>query len=83
MILIKGNVERVTESQAQIIMLKQDGFKPVGGKDEEEAQAGGESAKSFTDMTVTDLRALAENVGIEGSASLTKKELLEVLKDVV
>ena len=78
--LIKGNVERVAESQEQIAMLKRDGFQPLDGN----AQEGSANhQRPLTDMGVAELRALAETAGIEGSASLTKKELLEVLKDVV
>lgn len=78
--LIKGNVERVAESQGQIAKLKQEGFRPLEGNADERNT---EHQRLHADMSVSELRTLAEKAGIESSASLTKKELLEVLKDVV
>lgn len=78
---IKDNVERVTESEAMAEKLKDLGFKPLDM--EEGAQELGGETTNLDKMTVPDLKALAKEKGIEGTASLNKGELLAVLRDVV
>lgn len=78
--LIKDNVERVTDSQERIAALMRDGFLPLDGP---AAKSNADHQKPLANMSVAELRAFAENAGVEGSTSLTKKELLEILKDVV
>lgn len=78
---IKDNVERVTESEAMAAKLKALGFKPLGS--ETLTQEQGEGNTDIERMTVPELKALAKEKGIEGTASLNKGELLAVLKDVV
>lgn len=78
---IKDNVERVTESEAMAEKLKDLGFKPLD-MEEGVQELGGETT-NLDKMTVPDLKALAKEKGIEGTASLNKGELLAVLRDVV
>lgn len=82
MILIRDNVERVATNDGQIARLKAQGFVEVGGNasaDSTEPQPVGD----ITKMTVSQLRDLAREKGIEGANALKKEELLEVLKDVI
>ena len=77
--LIMNNVERTAEDDAQIRKLTAAGFKPLGeAVCEEKAALKPELEK----MKVDELKALAKGKGIEGAASLTKEELLAVLKGV-
>lgn len=76
--LIKDNVERVADG-AQADKLKALGFNEIGSAVAEEA---GPEDKSHDKMSATELKALAKEKGIEGASSLTKAELLAVLKDV-
>lgn len=76
--LIRGNVERVTDSEKEEARLKAEGFKPVDGPGEADAPEG---PLDFSEMTVAELRKHAKKMGLEGCASLSKDELLEILKD--
>lgn len=80
MILKKDNVERVAESAAGIEKLIRDGFEAVGA--EAAVTPGEKMGKPVTEMTAAELKSLAKERGIEGANSLTKEELLDVLKDV-
>jgi len=79
--LIKGNVERIVENEAKAARLKSDGFKDLS--EPEVHEDGGAGAVDITSMNVTQLKALAKEKGLEGYSSLTKEELLEILKEVV
>lgn len=76
--LIKGNVERIAETQAQAEKYISKGFKMLDVAKEAKKEEG----KSLDKMNVTELKELAKQKGIEGYESLTKNELLAVLKDV-
>lgn len=77
--LIKNNVERIAEEDAQIRKLMAAGFEPLGAYENIKEEQKPELEK----MKADELKALAKEKGIEGSASLTKEELLAVLKEVV
>ena len=76
--LIKDNVERIAESEAQI--RKTAGYVPLGAAGSEAKE---EVKPELEKLKADELKALAKEKGIEGAASLTKDELLAVLKDVV
>lgn len=79
-VMIRGNVERIVETQAQAEALKLQGFKPIEGEkpvDAEETQA---QAEDLNKLTVKQLRSYAAKLGIAGAAGLTKSELLELLE---
>lgn len=77
--LIKGNVERVSENERMIARLKSEGFREMNAP---AATVSGEESDP-SKMNTAQLKELAKSKGISGYASLTKAELLEVLKDVV
>lgn len=79
MILKKDNVERVAETPGQIEKLKACGYNILN----EGKVAKDESSVELTGMNMTELKELAKEKGLEGYSSLTKDQLLEVLKDVV
>ena len=85
--LMKDNVERIAENEAQIAKLKQMGFHELMDQDKGDAPVNlpgqPDGKKSLGEMSVTELKALAKEKGIEGAGSLNKEELLAVLKDVV
>ena len=67
--LIRGNVERVAESQEQINELeKGEGYKELSST----LQPKEEPAGKAEEMTVAELRELAKEHGIEGTAGLNK-----------
>lgn len=77
--LIKDNVERIAASEAQIRKLEAAGYVPVGSARSEKKE---EVKPELEKLKADELKALAKEKGIEGAASLTKDELLAVLKDV-
>lgn len=78
-ILRKGNVERIATGPAEIARLKSDGYVPL-----EQPEVNEEKENIILDeMNLSELKALAKEKGLEGYSSLTKEQLLEVLKDVV
>ena len=78
--LIKDNVERIVESEAQIRKLETAGYVPLGAAGSEKIE---EVKPELEKLKADELKALAKEKGIEGAASLTKDELLAVLKDVI
>lgn len=87
MILIKGNVERIAVTEAQAVRLKAEGFRELDDAGqtavEQKIQSTAAKAANTNGMTVKQLRELAEKKGLAGSSSLSREELLEVLKDVI
>lgn len=81
--LIKDNVERVTEDAARIEKLKAEGFKELNCGPDRKENIPAEEAVSLEKLSAADLRKLAKEKGVEGYSSLSKDELLAVLKDVV
>lgn len=81
--LKKENVERVSEDAVVIDRLKGEGFKEVTGMNADVIAVSEEKPAELSEMKVDALRALAKEKRIEGYSSLTKAELLDVLKDVV
>lgn len=76
----KHNVERRTESEAKAEQLLNAGYRELTVVNEE---ISGRETKNLSKLKVDELKALAEEHGIEGADSLTKQELLAVLKDVM
>lgn len=88
MILVKGNVERETESMATIALLKKEGFKELPSAPAEDKTAEGtlvedKSKPDLESMSLEELKALAKEKGMSGVSSLNKDQLKEVLKDMV
>lgn len=81
MIMKRDNVERIAGTEAAIHKLMGQGFKPIGGTVNKEKVD--KVDKPLEDMTVTELKALAKEKGLEGISALNKEDLLAVLKDVV
>lgn len=78
--LINGNVERIAVSERSIAYLKAEGFKEMG---EAETSPAAPEKADITSLDLSQLKALAKEKGIAGYSSLTKAELLAMLKDVV
>lgn len=74
--LIRGNVERVTDSPKEQQRLMQDGYKPVDEKKEPEESS---QEEDLTELTVKQLRQKAKERGLEGVEALSKTELLEIM----
>lgn len=77
--LIRKNVEREAEG-AEAERLMKDGFAPI---DTSSVEANSSKKVNLKEMKVEDLRRLAAENGIDNAGSLTRAELLAVLKDVL
>lgn len=78
-ILVRDNVERIVETQAQAEMLKRQGFRSLG-PEPVKAEVKEEQLPELDKLTVKQLRSLAVKRGISGAAGLSKAELFEVLE---
>lgn len=74
--LKRDNVEREVSTELAAEKLKKQGFKPIDG-----IPKAVPDKVDINSMKVDELKVLAKERGIEGCDSLTKKELLEVLKE--
>lgn len=75
----KSNVERIVETAEQAVRLKKDGFREIGNA----VRPVKQEKHNLDEMNVAALRNLAKEKGFESCSSLTKTELLEILKEVV
>jgi len=76
----------VASPKAFEVIYKEQGFKPCKKSGEAVEKDPTATAETVTDVTKMDKRALlkiATKKGIEGASSLTKDELVAVLKDVI
>lgn len=76
--LIRGNVERVTESPQEQQRLINEGYKLI---DEEKEPETSPQAEELIELTVKQLRQKAEERGITGADALSKAELLEIMEE--
>ena len=81
--MIKGNVERdVDDSKYEKFI--EAGYKPVNisGDSVKESleESIAEASKELDSMNLTKLRAVAKEQGLSGYSSLSKEELLNILK---
>lgn len=82
--LKKGNVERIAETEVQIAKLKAAGYRELSSSDVTVSVSSvREPEKNLNEKSLSELKALAKAKGLEGCSSLSKNELLAVLKDVV
>lgn len=83
MILIRGNVEKEATAHRDIEKLKNEGFKEVLPAKYEGDKPDTAEKKAIEDMNLKELKKYAEEKGISGATSLSKGQLLEVLKEMV
>lgn len=79
--LIRDNVEREVDSAEKAAELMRKGFRELGAAPG--APGSPDKPKLNKGMSLAELRALAEEKGVDGYASLNKGELLAVLKESV
>lgn len=77
--LIRKNVEREADGTEAERLMK-DGFIPI---DASNAESDDSEKVNLKEMKVEDLRRLAAEKEIDNAGSLTRAELLAVLKDVL
>ena len=79
--VIRDNVEREVEASKCEQLLK-DGYKLVetSGDSEKESSEAAKAPGDIDNMSLTELRAVAKEKGLSGYSSLSKDELLNVLK---
>lgn len=80
--VIRDNVEREVDASKCEQLLK-DGYKLVetsGDSKKESSEAAGEAFGDIDNMSLAELRAVAKEKGLSGYSSLSKDELLNILK---
>lgn len=80
MVIIKDNVERII-SENDFPLYKKQGFIALHEKAKDTENHDSMGQKPLKQMTVAELKVIAEEKGIENIESLTKAELLKVLAD--
>lgn len=78
MILKRRNVEVEAFGKDEIHELIADGFEPLEAEPEELKL---ETDEEIEDMTVAELKELAESKGIKVSSALRKQDLIDLLED--
>ena len=79
---IRGNVEREAGTKEMCSRLEAEGFKKVIPEQQAEGQSPEEETIPLEQMSAVQLKEYAKSKGIEGANSLTKAELLAVLREV-
>lgn len=79
---IRGNVEREAGTEEMCARLEAEGFKKIIPEQQAEGQPPEEETIPLEQMSAARLKEYAKGKGIEGANSLTKAELLAVLKEV-
>ncbi len=79
---IRGNVEREAGTKEMCSRLEAEGFKKVIPEQQVEGQQPEEETIPLEQMSAAQLKEYAKSKGIEGANSLTKAELMSVLKEV-
>ena len=79
---IRGNVEREAGTKEMCSRLEAEGFKKVIPEQQAEGQQPEEETIPLERMSAAQLKEYAKSKGIEGANSLTKAELMSVLKEV-
>lgn len=80
--VIRENVEREVDASKCELLLK-DGYKLVetsGDFQKESSEAAVETHGDIANMSLTELRAVAKERGLSGYSSLSKDELLGILR---
>ena len=80
--VIRENVEREVDASKCKQLLK-DGYKLVetsGDSEQESSEAAEKDPEAMDNMSLAELRAVAKERGLSGYSSLSKDELLGVLK---
>lgn len=80
--VIRENVEREVDASKCEQLLK-DGYKLVetsGDSEQESSEAAEKDPEAMDNMSLAELRAVAKERGLSGYSSLSKDELLGVLK---
>ena len=79
---IRGNVEREAGTKEMCSRLEAEGYKKVILEQQPEGELPEEETIPLEQMSAAQLKQYAKGKGIEGLNSLTKAELLAVLKEV-
>ena len=80
--VIRDNVEREVDASECEQLLK-DGYKLVetsGDSKKESSEVAAEVSRDIDNMSLAELRAVAKEKGLSGYSSLSKDELLSILK---